>query len=122
MRFLRNMLLCIANKNKNKNDWAITLYLAILYGYCPRTKLLNPLDTEGGLGEGGGTTLDPNRYVFVAFSYLLNFCRQWHLCKSLILVDLSTHLLGLVFPCPTSKKMWFGIHPPPNPQPPSPFQ
>ena len=45
---LRNMLLRIANKNKNKNDWAIPLYLAILYGYCPLTKLLNPLDTEGG--------------------------------------------------------------------------
>ena len=35
------------------------------------------------------------------FSYLLTFCRKWHLCKFLILGDLSTYLFGLVFPCPT---------------------
>ena len=43
--------------------------------------------------------------VFVVFPYLLNFCRQWHLWKFLILGYFSSHLFGLVFPCPTSKKM-----------------
>ena len=42
---------------------------------------VNSLDTDGG-GDGGGP-LDPSWFVF--FSYLLNFCRQWHLCKFLIL-------------------------------------
>ena len=39
----------------------------------------------------------------------LNFCMQWHLCKFLILGDVYNHLFGLVFPCPTSKKMRVGV-------------
>ena len=56
--------------------------------------------------------LDPSRYVSVFFfSYLLNFCREWwHLCKFLILGDLSPHLFGLIFPCPTSEKIRVGFH------------
>ena len=73
-----------------------------------RTKLLNPLDTEGG-----GGPLDPSWYVFVIFSYLLHFCRQWHVCKLRILGDLSTHLFCLVFRLPTSEKMPFGTIGPP---------
>ena len=42
-------------------------------------------------GRAGGCHLDPSWHVFVVFSYLLNFCRQWYLCKFLILGDLSTH-------------------------------
>ena len=53
----------------------------------------------------GGCPMDPIRNVFVVFSYLLNFCREWHLCKFLILEELSAHLFGLTFPCPTSKKI-----------------
>ena len=59
---------------------------------------INPLDTGGGL----------------------NFCMQWHLCKFLILGDVYNHLFGLVFPCPTSKKMRVGViglPPPPAPIP-----
>ena len=52
-----------------------------------------------------GDPVNPSLYVFVVFSYLLNFCWQWHLCKFLILGDLSTHLFGLVLPRPTSEKM-----------------
>ena len=63
---------------------------------------ITPLDTGGGL----------------------NFCMQWHLCKFLILGDVYNHLFGLVFPCPTSKKMRVGViglaaPPPPPPLPPS---
>ena len=61
---------------------------------------------------GRGGSLDPSRYVFVAFSGFLNFCRQWHLYKFLILGDLSIHLFGLAFPSPTSKKMRVGVHQP----------
>ena len=32
-------------------------------------------------------SLKPSWYVFVIFSCLLNFYRQWHLCKFLILRD-----------------------------------
>ena len=39
--------------------------------------------------------LGPSWYVFF-FSYLLNFCRQFHLCKFLIMGDLSSHLFGIV--------------------------
>ena len=55
------------------------------------------------LGEGGRWTSVSMFLCF--FSYLINFCRQWHLCEYLILGDLSTHLLGLVFSCLTSDKM-----------------
>ena len=65
----------------------------------------NPLATEGG------DMVDTSWYVFVVFSYLLNFCRQWHLCKFLILGDLSTDLFGLVFLHPTSKKIGVGVGP-----------
>ena len=51
-----------------------------------------------------GGPLDLSRYVFV-FSDLLNVCRQWHLSNFLILGDLTTHLFGLVLPCPTSGKI-----------------
>ena len=54
----------------------------------------NPLDTEG---RGGGSPLRPCQHVFVIFCCLLNFWRQWQLCKFIILGDLSTHLFGLVF-------------------------
>ena len=60
-----------------------------------------------------GDLLDPSWYVFVVFSFLLNFCKQWHLCKFLILGDLTTHLFGLVFPRPTSEKMRVGSNRPP---------
>ena len=62
-----------------------------------------------------GDLLDPSWYVFVVFSFLLNFCKQWHLCKFLILGDLTTHLFGLVFPRPTSEKMRVGSNRPPPP-------
>ena len=55
------------------------------------------------MGVEGG--LDLSQYVSVVFSYLLNFCKLWHLCKFRILGELFTHLFGLVFPCPTSDKM-----------------
>ena len=58
----------------------------------------------------GKAPLDHNWYVFVVFSYLLYFYRQWHLYKFLILGDLSTHLFGLVFPHPTSEKMRVAVH------------
>ena len=52
------------------------------------------------LEEGGrGGPVDFCHYVFLVFSYWLNFCRQWHLCKFLILGDLSTHLFFLIFLC-----------------------
>ena len=54
--------------------------------------------------------LDPSWYVVVVYSYLLNFCRQWYLCKFLILGGLSNHQFGLAFPCPTSEKMRAGVH------------
>ena len=59
-----------------------------------------------------GSRLDPSWYVcfFFVFSYLLGLCRQWHLCKFLILGDLSTHLFYLVFLCPTSENMRVGVH------------
>ena len=60
------------------------------------------MDTDRG-------PLDPSWNVFIVFSYLLNFCSQWHLCKFLNLEDLINHLFGLVFPCPISKKMRVGI-------------
>ena len=56
-------------------------------------------------------------YVLLVFWYLLNFCRQWLLCKFLILGNLSTHLFGLVFRHPTSEEMRVGVHrtpPPPS--------
>ena len=54
--------------------------------------------------------LNPSRYAFVVFSYLLNFCRQWLLCRFFSLGDLSTHLFGLVFPCHTSEEMMVWVH------------
>ena len=78
--------------------------------------LYNPVDTEEnggrgwGGGGGGGGPLDLSWYSFVVCSYLLNFCRQWHLCKLLILEGLSTHLFRLVFPSLTSAKMRVGVH------------
>ena len=55
----------------------------------------------GGGGGVGWRHLDPSWHVFVVFSYLLNFCRQWYLCKFLILGDLSTHLfVWFSFPVP----------------------
>ena len=50
-------------------------------------------------------------YVLLVFWYLLNFCRQWHLCKFLILGDLSTDLFGLLFLQPTSEKIGVGVGP-----------
>ena len=50
----------------------------------------------------------PVLYDFAFFSYLLNFSLQWHLCKFLILGDLSTHLFGLVFPCRNPRKWGLG--------------
>ena len=44
-------------------------------------------------GGGGGVCWTPVG-IFVVYSYLLNFCRQWHLCKFLILVDLSIKVLN----------------------------
>ena len=67
--------------------------------YCT----FNPLDTERE------DPLDPSRYVFVVFSFLLNFCRQWHLSKFLILGDLSTHLFGLILSSPNPKKLKVGV-------------
>ena len=57
-----------------------------------------------------GGPMDPSRYVFVVFSYFLIFCRERYLCKFLILEGLSPQLFGLIFPCPTSKKMRVGVH------------
>ena len=61
-----------------------------------------------------GDLLDPSWYVFVVFSFLLNFCKQWHLCKFLILGDLTTHLfrenegwLQQTTPPPSSIKVGF---------------
>ena len=66
--------------------------------------IINPLATErGGDGVGDGP-LNPSRSVSIVFSYWLNFFREWHLCKFLILEDLSPHLFGLILPCPTSKR------------------
>ena len=68
------------------------------------------LNLCGGRG-GGGCHLDPSWHVFVVFSYLLNFCRQWYLCKFLILGDLSTHLfVWFSFPVPHFQEN--GIPPP----------
>ena len=67
--------------------------------------LFKPLATETG-----GSPLD-SRHVSVVFIYLLNFCREWHLCKFLILGDLSPHLFALIFLCPTSEKMRVGPSP-----------
>ena len=50
------------------------------------------------------------KIFFGGGSYLLNFCRQWYVCKFHILGDLSNHLFGLVFPCPTSEKIRVGVH------------
>ena len=65
----------------------------------------NPLATGGGEGP-----LDRVLYVSAVFSHLLNFCREWHLFKFLILGDLSPHLFGLIFLCSTSEKMGVGVH------------
>ena len=63
-----------------------------------------------------GDLLEPSRYISVVFLYLLNFCREWLLCKFLFLGDLSPHLFDLIFLCPTSQKMrrlgTIGNHPP----------
>ena len=69
------------------------------------------LDTEGGAGRGGWglVSVRPQLVYSVVFSYLLNFCRQWHLYKFLIFGDLSIYLLGLVFLCSTSEKMRIGL-------------
>ena len=68
----------------------------------------------GGEGWGGrweGVSVGPQLVCFFFFfPYLLDFCRQWHLYKFLILGDLSTYLFGLVFLCPTSKKTRVGVH------------
>ena len=37
---------------------------------------------------------------FCCFFIFANFCRQWYLCKFLILGDLSTHLFGLDYTGP----------------------
>ena len=71
------------------------------HNFAPRRLTFNLLDTEMGV-EGG---MDLSQYVSVVFSYLLNFCKLWHLCKFRILGELFTNLFGLVFPCPTSDKM-----------------
>ena len=68
----------------------------------------NPLDTEGG--GGGQARWTAVGMFFLLFSYLLNFCIQWHLRKFLTLGQLSNHLFGLVFLCPTSKKMRVWVH------------
>ena len=68
--------------------------------------------------EGEGRTLEPSRYVFAVMSHLLKFSRQWHLCKFLILGHISTHLFGLVFPSPTSRKMSVGSTAPSHSPPP----
>ena len=71
------------------------------------------LDTEGGAGRGGWglVSVRPQWVYSVVFSYLLNFCRQWHLYKFLILGDLSTDLFGLLFLQPTSEKIGVGVGP-----------
>ena len=62
---------------------------------------------------GGEEVMVVGPHIFVVFSYLQIFCTQWHLCKFLILGDLFTfltHLFGLVFPCPISRKMRVRVH------------
>ena len=78
----------------DKNYGVITFISKCLY--------FNPLATEGGWG--------PQSVYFFVFSYLLNVFKQWHLCKFLILGDLSTYLFGLVFLHPTAKKMRIEVH------------
>ena len=80
----------------------MTLIFTIYYTPKLRQKnILLPVLTLWGRGAD-----EPQLVCFcVFFSYLINFCRQWHLCEYLILGDLSTHLLGLVFSCLTSAKM-----------------
>ena len=75
-----------------------------------RSTNFNHLDTEGGVRGVGVVRWTPVGMFLLFFSYLLNFGKQWHLCKFLILGDLATHPFGLLFPCPTSEKMKVGVH------------
>ena len=58
----------------------------------------------------GGAGGDPVDMFFVVFSYSLNFSREWHLRKFLVLGELSVHLFGLIFLCPSSEKMKVEVH------------
>ena len=62
--------------------------------------------------EGGGCLTPVGMFFFCFFSYLPNCCRQWQLCKFLILGVLSTERFGLVFSRSASEKMRVGVPPP----------
>ena len=94
------------NSNTKSEIKSQLSFLYMTWAFEKVVLYFNPLAT---VGEGEGY-VGHNRYVFVVFSYLLYFYRQWHLCKFLNLGDLSTHLFGLVFLHPTSEKMRVAVH------------
>ena len=59
----------------------------------------------------------PQSIWFCCFLYLLNFFREWHLCKFLFFRRPFSPSAWFNFPCPTSQKMRVGVSlnlPPPH--------